>query len=102
MQYLMKRRVEKMLETSAVVLTIKTDHPALPAHITLNVGTPSVGFLPDMEVRIDDEGFDCLAKIRFLGPEVREVRVRWDSIVKVEVLPCPDPGGSKVNLSRAA
>jgi hypothetical protein len=68
----------------------------------LNIGTPAVGFLPDMNLILDDEGFEADLKIRFLGPEVRQVRVLWTSVVKVEALPRPDPGGGRVNLRAVA
>lgn len=95
---MMKRRVERLLETSAVTVTVRTCEVAnLPPYITLNIGPQLV---PDMDLVLDDAGFE--ASLSLFKAPVQRVRVRWESVLKVEALPRPDPGGGRVNIRAVA
>jgi hypothetical protein len=96
---IMKRRVEKILETgTAVCVTVRTCSVAnLPPYITLNIGNM---LLPNMDLQIDDLGFE--ADLALFKAPIQRVRVRWESVLKAEPLPRPDPGGGKLNLRAVA
>jgi hypothetical protein len=97
-KYLMAARVERILETSAVTVTVKTGGlEGLPEHMILSIGNQ---LLPYMALELDGEGFE--ADLRLFGRPLRRVRVNWPSVVKAEPLLPPPTPGSPAAVRRAA
>lgn len=73
--YLMKKRMEKLLEQSAVQVTC---HDTKGTAFVFNVGP---NLMPPMHLEIKDEGFSCILSVR--GERV-PVEASWESVKKVE------------------
>jgi hypothetical protein len=100
MVHLIHKRVFNLLQKSAVRVTVKCspggqEALGLPTpYIALNIALPSEkGFVPQMNLELDDEGFE--ANLSLFKQPVRRVRVLWPSVVDVTPITPPTDGGTR-------
>lgn len=87
MDFLIRKRVERMLETTAVTVYIVQEGDTRP--LILNIGPQ---LKPDMGLVLDAEGFSCTISVRM---QPVAVRVKWEWVVRAEpLINLNPPGGS--------